>query len=85
VIEDSPIERTPDLVGKVRALREQATRQMDRFTNPADYDVRRVVGRAAKPAVQAVPVPAEKKKRVRTTEQVALDFAFAEHKNGGTE
>jgi hypothetical protein len=42
--EDQYLDRTPDLVAKVRAMREAADREMDRFTRVADYDVRRVVG-----------------------------------------
>lgn len=53
--EDQYLDRTPDLVAKVRAMREAADREMDRFTCVADYDVRRVVGQGAKPA----PVSAE--------------------------
>ncbi len=37
-------ERTPDLITKIRMMREAAEKEMDRFTCVADYDVRRVVG-----------------------------------------
>jgi hypothetical protein len=53
--EDQYLDRTPDLVAKVRAMREAADREMDRFTCVADYDVRRVVGQGPK----TVPVSAE--------------------------
>jgi hypothetical protein len=53
--EDQYLDRTPDLVAKVRAMREAADREMDRFTRVADYDVRRVVGQGPEPA----PVSAE--------------------------
>jgi len=53
--EDQYLDRTPDLVAKVRAMREAADREMDRFTRVADYDVRRVVGQGPK----AVPVSGE--------------------------
>ena len=48
--EDSPLERTSDLLAKIRALREQAEKAMDRFTCITDYDVRRVVGHGSKAA-----------------------------------
>ncbi len=53
--EDQYLERTPDLVEKVRAMREAAQKEMDRFTSVADYDVRRLVGHGPMPA----PVSAE--------------------------
>jgi hypothetical protein len=53
--EDQYLDRTPDLVAKVRAMREAADKEMDRFTRVADYDVRRVAGQGPKPA----PVSAE--------------------------
>ena len=46
--EDQYVERTPDLVAKVRAMREVAEKEMNRFTRVADYDVRRVVGQRPK-------------------------------------
>jgi hypothetical protein len=48
--EDQYLERTPDLVAKVRAMREAAEKEMNRFTRVADYDVRRVVGQGPRPA-----------------------------------
>ena len=53
--EDQYLDRTPDLVAKVRAMREAADREIDRYTCVADYDVRRVVGQGPK----ASPVSAE--------------------------
>jgi hypothetical protein len=53
--EDQYIERTPDLVAKVRKMREAAEIEMNRFTRVADYDVRRVVGQKSK----AAPVSSE--------------------------
>lgn len=53
--EDQYMERTPDLVAKIRKLREAAEKEMNRFTCVADYDVRRVVGHGPKP----VPVSHE--------------------------
>jgi hypothetical protein len=46
--EDQYAERTPDLVTKIRAMREAAEKEMNRFTRVADYDVRRVVGQKSK-------------------------------------
>jgi hypothetical protein len=46
--EDQYMERTPDLIAKVRQMREAAEKEMNRFTRLADYDMRRVVGQ--KPA-----------------------------------
>jgi hypothetical protein len=53
--EDQYLERTPDLVAKVRAMRQAAEKEMNRFTCVADYDVRHVIGQKPK----AAPVPAE--------------------------
>lgn len=58
--EDQYVERTPDLVAKVRRMHEAAEKQMNRFTEAPDYDVRRVAGRKPKepprPAEQ-LPLP----------------------------
>ena len=72
--EDSPIERTPDLVAKIRALRQQAEKEMDRFTVADDYDIRRVVGRRPKPETDAPPVIG-KKKRGNKPDQASIDFS----------
>jgi len=48
--EDEYLERTPDLIAKVRKLREEAEKKMDRFTRVDDYDVRYVVGYGPEPA-----------------------------------
>lgn len=53
--EDQYQERSPDYVAKIRAMREAAEKEMNRFTRVADYDVRRVVGHGPK----AVPVSGE--------------------------
>lgn len=89
-IEDSPIERTPDLVAKIRALRQQAEKEMDRFTCMADYDMRRVVGHGPKPATvsnEAVaPSPAAKRAKKgatkTVTEQASMDFPPAPPERG---
>ena len=75
--EDSPVERTPDLVARVRALRQQAEKEMDRFTDAGDYDIRRVTGRKPKPEADVLPPPTGKKKRDKKTEQASIDFSLA--------
>ena len=59
--EDQYAERTPDLITKIRMMRETAEREMNRFTCVADYDVRRVVGQKPRiaPDASATTVPAE--------------------------
>jgi hypothetical protein len=74
--EDSPIERTPDLVAKIRALRRQAEREMDRFTDAGDYDVRRVSGRKPRPEAEAPLPDTGKKKRGKKTDQASIDFSL---------
>jgi hypothetical protein len=91
--EDQYLERTPDLVAKVRAMREAAEREMNRFTRVADYDVRRVVGHGPKPAPvssETVPVsPASERPKKSGTKsspaQTSIDFAPApaEHSDSG--
>jgi len=92
--EDQYLERTPDLVAKVRALREAAEREMNRFTCVADYDVRRVVGHGPKPAPPVPPETAstapasERPKRAAAksaSTQTSLEFALppAEHADDG--
>ena len=54
--DDQFMERTPDLVAKIRKLREAAEKEMTKFTRASDYDVRRVVGQKPK----ASPVSEEK-------------------------
>ena len=71
--DDSPIERTPDLVAKIRALRQQAEKEMDRFTDAGDYDIRRVVGRRPKPETDAPPAIGKKKRG--KTDQASIDFS----------
>jgi len=73
--DDSHIERTPDLVAKIRALRQQAEKEMDRFTGADDYDVRRVTGRKPKAESSVAPPQAGKKKRDKKAEQASIDFA----------
>lgn len=48
--EDQYMERTPDLITKIRRMREAAEKEMNRFTRVADYDVRHVIGQKPKAA-----------------------------------
>ncbi len=83
--EDQYMERTPDLVARIRAMREAADKQMNRFTRVADYDVRRVVGQMPKaPPVSnetVLPSPPESRQKKSSaksaTSQAAIDFAPA--------
>jgi hypothetical protein len=83
--EDQYLDRTPDLVTKVRAMREAAEREMNRFTRVADYDVRRVVGQKPKASpVSDETVPpspvVERPKRSATKSsaaQTSIEFAPA--------
>lgn len=84
-IEDSPIDRTPDLVAKVRALRERAEKDMNQFTQVGDYDVRRVVGQKPKPEeTDAAPASsgAKKKRAKSAADQAVIDFAPAPPEQG---
>ena len=88
--EDQYMERTSDLVAKVRKMREAAEKEMNRFTSVADYDVRRVVGQ--KPKVTPVsietaepsPAVARPKKSAAkpVSAQIALEFAPAPAERG---
>jgi len=89
--DDTPLDRTPDLVAKIRALREQAEKEMNRFTRVADYDVRRVVGHGAKAAPVSdetvAPMPTVKRTKrgsaKAVTEQASMDFPPAPAERGG--
>ena len=88
--EDSALDRTPDLVTKIRALREQAEKEMNRFTRVDDYDVRRVVGHGAKAApvsdetgASSPPTKRTKKSSAKAvTEQTSMDFPPAPAERG---
>lgn len=91
-IEDSPLERTPDLVAKIRALRKEAEKEMDRFTCVADYDVRHVVGHGTKTApvsdetVASSPAAKRTKKGAKSvTDQTSMDFPPAPTERGADE
>jgi hypothetical protein len=51
--EDPYLERAADLVAKIRAMREAAEKEMNRFTRIADYEVRHGIGQ--KPKEEVVP------------------------------
>jgi hypothetical protein len=80
--EDQYVERTPDFVAKVRAMRDAAQKEMNRFTRVADYDVRRVVGHGPTPApasVETVPPPSvgertKKRTTLRPSAQASIEF-----------
>jgi len=88
--EDQYMERTPDLVAKVRAMREAAEKEMNRFTCVADYDVRRVVGhkpKASPVSVETVPpspaVERPKKSAAKSsTNQTSIEFTSAPAERG---
>jgi len=83
--EDQYMERTPDLVARIRAMREVAEKEMNRFTCVADYDVRRVSGQKPKVAPVSVAVvpssPAvERRKKFAaksSTAQTSIEFTPA--------
>jgi len=82
-------ERTPDLVAKVRAMREAAEKEMDRFTCVADYDVRRVVGQGPKASpvsIETAPPPVvvrPRKSAVKSSAiQTAIEFSPAPAERG---
>ena len=83
--EDQYAERTPDLVVKIRAMREAAEKEMNRFTRVADYDVRRVVGQKPKASPVSLetappsPVGARPKKSAAKSAiaQTSIEFAPA--------
>jgi hypothetical protein len=88
--EDQYVERTPDLVARIRAMREAAEKEMNRFTHVADYDVRRVVGQKPKVSTISVeivpPAPvAERPKKSAAKSapaQTAIEFAPAPAERG---
>ena len=83
--EDQYMERTPDLVAKIRKLREAAEKEMNRFTCVADYDVRRVVGHGPKsvPGFDESVSPSTARDRPKkstsasSTVQTSIEFATA--------
>jgi hypothetical protein len=88
--EDQYLDRTPDLVAKVRAMREAAEKLMNRFTRVADYDVRRVVGQKPKasPVSGETVLPSLAVERPRrstaksASAQTSIEFAAAPAERG---
>ena len=89
-LDDSSLDRTPDLISKIRKLREVAEKEMNRFTSAADYDVRRVVGqkpRTEAPAEVAASVATEgaraKKRSAKTSaDQTVIEFSPSPQEHG---
>lgn len=83
--EDQYMERTPDLVARIRKMREEAVKKMNRFTCITDYDARGVIGQ--KPKVEPVsgePAPSfavrelPKKRTAKSSpSQISIEFAPA--------
>jgi len=83
--EDQYMERTTDLVAKIRKMQEAAEKEMNRFTCVADYDVRRVVGYGPKSAsvsnetaLRSSAVERSKRSAApSSTDQTSIEFAPA--------
>jgi hypothetical protein len=76
--EEQYMERTPDLVARIRKLRETAEKEMNRFTCVADYDVRRVVGQKPKASPVSPANDRLKKSAAKpATAQTLIEFAPA--------
>ena len=92
-LDDSSLDRTPDLISKIRKLREVAEKEMNRFTSAADYDVRRVVGQKSRTEVPAqvatsvATVGARAKKRTakESADQTVIEFSPAPQEHGDDE
>lgn len=88
--EDQYVERTPDFVAKVRAMRVAAEKEMNRFTRVDDYDVRRVVGHGsqAAPVSDETVAPSSASKRAKkgvaksATDQASMEFPPAPAERG---
>lgn len=52
-MDDPHEERTPDLIERIRKMRDAAQREMDQFGDPGDYDTRKIVGQK-KPANESL-------------------------------
>ena len=83
--EDQYMERTPDLIGKIREMREVAEKEMNKFTRVADYDVCRVVGQKPKASQvsEETPEPPPANERTKkpaaksATAQASIEFSPA--------
>ena len=78
--EDQYMERTPDLIAKVRTMRKTAEKEMARFTRLADYDVRRIVGQKPSGTIEAIPSPPadnppKRKTAKANATQTAIEFS----------
>jgi hypothetical protein len=90
---DDPFERAPDLVSNIRILREAAEREMNKFTNVADYDVRRVVGQKPKAQRKEGAAPpstpangrAKRKPARPSSNQAVIEFSPAPVQSGNQE
>jgi hypothetical protein len=88
--EDQYMERSPDLVARIRAMREAAEKEMNRFTRVTDYDVRRVVGQKVKASPvsnePAPPSPALERPKKSAAKpavaQISIEFAPAPSERG---
>jgi hypothetical protein len=88
--DDQYMERTPDLVAKIKAMRETANKQMNRFTRVGDYDVRRVVGQMPKapPVSNETVLPSALESRPKRSSaksaitQTAIEFSPAPTERG---
>jgi hypothetical protein len=91
--EDQYMERTPDIVAKIRKLREAAEKEMNRFTRVADYDVRRIVGQKPKAspvsdetALRSSAMERPKKLVAKpATDQTSIEFKSAPAEQGDHE
>jgi hypothetical protein len=91
--EDQYMERTPDLVARIRRMREAAEKEMNKFTRVADYDVRRVVGQRPKaaPVYAETVAPSSAPKRAKkgaeksATDQSSINFAPAPAEDSDSE
>ena len=83
---DSPYDdRSPDLIARIRKMREAAERRMNAFGKIADYDVRRVEGQKSQASQQsaeftdATPQQSAKEEKLASlkkqkTPQAVLEF-----------
>jgi Spy/CpxP family protein refolding chaperone len=83
-IDDSHLDNTPDLIAKIRKLREAAEKEMNRFTSIANYEVRRIVGQKPKSDLAEEPSSvapdggrARKKTDKSSADQTAIEFSSA--------
>ena len=91
--DDQYLERTPDLVAKIRKLREAAEKEMNRFTCVADYDVRHIIGQKPKasPDSEEKPSPSPSGEHTKkpaakpAAAQTAMEFPadIAQHGDDG--